>query len=291
MDCMRCFLVFLAVAGLAAQDNKAPEPQPRESAISGLLPFVPVAPCRVMDTRATEGKSGAFGPPTPAGGSKRTVPIPQSACNIPATAQAYSFNVTVVPQGSLGYLTIWPAGQPQPLVSTLNSFDGRIVANAAIVPAGANGAVDVFVTNPADVILDINGYFAPAGTLPFYTVNPCRVMDTRAGQGKTGAFGPPTPAAGSVRNVPVPESGCGVPSGAQAYSLNVTVVPKGSLGYLTIWPAGQPQPHVSTLNSFEGSVVANAAIVPAGLHGSVNVFVTDATDVIIDINGFFWAKP
>jgi hypothetical protein len=35
------------------------------------------------------------------------------------------------------------------------------VANAAIVPAGTAGAVDVYVTNPTQVILDIDGYFAP----------------------------------------------------------------------------------------------------------------------------------
>jgi hypothetical protein len=43
----------------------------------------------------------------------------------------------------------------------LNSWDGCVVANAAIVPAGANGAISVFVSNSTDVILDINGYFAP----------------------------------------------------------------------------------------------------------------------------------
>jgi len=37
------------------------------------------------------------------------------------------------------------------------------VANAAIVPAGAGGGIDVYVTNPAQVILDINGYFAGSG--------------------------------------------------------------------------------------------------------------------------------
>jgi hypothetical protein len=39
--------------------------------------------------------------------------------------------------------------------------DGTVVANAAIVPAGKGGAIDVYVTNPTHVILDINGYFAP----------------------------------------------------------------------------------------------------------------------------------
>ena len=67
----------------------------------------------------------------------------------------------MVPQGPLGYLTIWPTGEGQPVVATLNSLDGRIKADAAIVPAGTNGAVSVYVTNTTNVILDINGYFAP----------------------------------------------------------------------------------------------------------------------------------
>ena len=83
-------------------------------------------------------------------------------------------------------------------------------------------------------------------------------------------------------------SGCGLPSTAKAYSLNATVVPsKGILQYLTLWGAGQPEPFVSTLNSFDGSVVANAAIVPAGSGGSVTAYVTDPTNLILDVNGFF----
>jgi hypothetical protein len=70
-------------------------------------------------------------------------------------------NVTVVPRGPLSYLTLWPSDQAQPLVSTLNSPLGRILANAAIVPASATGAVSVFVSDAADVIIDINGYFSP----------------------------------------------------------------------------------------------------------------------------------
>jgi hypothetical protein len=93
--------------------------------------------------------------------ASRDFPISASACGIPATAQAYSLNITVVPRGGLNYLTIWPAGHSQPLVSTLNSLEGRVVANAAIVPAGINGSVSVFVTDSTDVVLDINGYFAP----------------------------------------------------------------------------------------------------------------------------------
>jgi hypothetical protein len=94
-----------------------------------------------------------------AGNSTRSFAIPSSSCNIPSTATAYSLNITVVPVGGLSYLTIWPSGIAQPVVSTLNS-NGAIVANAAIVPAAnVGGAVSVFVTDPTHVILDIDGYF------------------------------------------------------------------------------------------------------------------------------------
>src|SRR6201995_3988825 len=110
------------------------------------LQFIPVTPCRVADTR---NPNGTFGGPMMAAGASRDFPIPQSACGsgIPSNVAAYSLNVTVVPVAQLGFLTIWPSGQPQPLVSTLNS-DGRVKANAAIVPAGASDkGVNVFVTD------------------------------------------------------------------------------------------------------------------------------------------------
>jgi uncharacterized repeat protein (TIGR01451 family) len=100
------------------------------------LRFVPVTPCRVADTR---NPNGPFGGPSLIAMATRDFLIPNSACGIPSSASAYSLNVTVVPPGPLGYLTVWPSGQPLPLASTLNSLDGRTKANAVIVPAGTGG--------------------------------------------------------------------------------------------------------------------------------------------------------
>ncbi len=137
------------------------------------LQYVAVSPCRVVDTRLQGGPIE--------GGTFRNFDIPSSNCNVPATAAAYSLNATVVPEGPLGYLTIWPAGQQQPLVSTMNSLDGRIKANAVIVPAGSGEAISVYASNTTNVVLDIDGYFAPVSgsTLAFYTLPPCRVADGR----------------------------------------------------------------------------------------------------------------
>jgi hypothetical protein len=220
------------------------------------------------------------------GGSSREFDIPQSACGIPATAAAYSLNVTVAPDNVLGYLTLWPTGQPQPFLSLLNS-DGRIKANAAIMPAGVNGGVSIFVTDTTHVVLDIDGYFVPVGTasaLAFYPLFPCRIADTR---NSTDPLGGPFIPAGSTRTFPVLSSNCGIPSTAQAYSMNVTALPHSTLRYLTVWPTGETQPNVSTLNALTGTVTANAAIVPAGTDGDISVFVWDDADVLLDVNGYF----
>jgi uncharacterized repeat protein (TIGR02543 family) len=248
--------------------------------------FVPATPCRVVDTR---NPAGTYGGPPISGGTMRSFPLAQSGnpCNIPSNAIAYSLNVTVVPDGTLGYLTIWPTGESQPVVSTLNSADGRVKANAAIVPAGMpSGAVSVYVTNTTNVILDIDGYFtAPAsGTYQFYTLPPCRIVDTRNNQDGG------TLQAGVERDYLIAGT-CGIPSNATAYSFNVTVLPAaGGLDYLTVWPQGESQPVVSTLNDNTGTVVANAAIVPAGSNNSTAFYAhSNSTNLLVDVNGYFAA--
>jgi hypothetical protein len=249
------------------------------------LRFVPITPCRLADTRYT---AGPYGGPALAAGTSRDFVVPDaSSCSIPYTAEAYSLNVTAVPSGKLNYMTVWPTGQPQPTVSTLNSPDGRVKANAAIIPAGTDGGVSVYATDTTNVILDVNGYFVPsssAGSLGFYPVKPCRIADTRSG---SGSLGGPSLDAGQARTFPVLSSSCGLPSSAKAYSLNFTAVPKKKLGYLSVWPTGQQQPTVSTLNAPTGAVTANAAIVPAGSNGGVDVYASDDTDLIVDVNGYF----
>ena len=84
----------------------------------------------------------------------------QSACAPPSSATGYVFNATVVPSGSLGYLTLWPDGESQPVVSTLNAADGAITSNMAIVP-NTDGMTDAFAKGTTELIMDISAYFAP----------------------------------------------------------------------------------------------------------------------------------
>lgn len=251
------------------------------------LQFVAVDPCRVVDTRWA---NGPFGGPPIAGGTYRSFAIPQGPCmNIPYNAAAYVLNVAVVPRGSLNFLTLWPTGQPQPVVATLNSYDGRVKASAAIAASGTNAAVNVFVTDTTDVIMDISGYFVapdPDTTLAYFALpNPCRVADTR---GADGPLGGPFLSGGVERDFPILSSRCNIPSSAQAYALNVTALPHRTLNYLTVWPSGQPRPGTATLNAPTGTVVGNAAIVkPNPTNGDIAAYPTDDIDLVLDISGYF----
>jgi hypothetical protein len=152
----------------------APEPS--------FLTFVAITPCRLVDTRgAAAGFFGGvypFNGPSLGPGTTTTFPVQSSAefsgpdantgpaaCGvIPSIAEAYSFNVTLIPQAGAvdNFVTLWPAESAQPVVSTLNDTQGLIIANAAIIAAGEKGAVSLYNSGPAsvDVVIDMNGYFA-----------------------------------------------------------------------------------------------------------------------------------
>jgi hypothetical protein len=129
---------------------------------AGSLVFVAMTPCRIVDTRVGSGFPSAFGPPSLVGGFSRTFPLQSSSsCPVPSIAQAYSFNVSVVPTGFLDFITIWPTGQTRPITATLTGYVATVISNAAIVPAGTGGSVDVYASQNTELVIDINGYYAP----------------------------------------------------------------------------------------------------------------------------------
>jgi hypothetical protein len=195
------------------------------------LQYVPLqTPCRAVDTRQT---GGALADNT------TQVFDPGQVCGIPGQGNkpiVFAMNVTVVPQEGLGPLTVWSAGTPQPNASTLNSYDGRVKSNYALVTGGVGtGLVSVWASNGTDVILDVSGYFVRVPPTSYYLpamlytpVTPWRLIDTR---NSAGALGGPSLIAGQKRTFSLAGQ-CGLPdlSNGGALSVNVTAVPKGGLG-------------------------------------------------------------
>ncbi|MBS1827545.1 MAG: hypothetical protein JST93_19675 [Acidobacteria bacterium] len=258
--------------------------------------FVPLPPCRIMETRPEynfEGRSGPLGPPFLTANETRTLTLSSSTvCPIPSTASALILNVTAIPRGPLDFVTIFPGDESRPDFRTVSSPDGQIVANTAVVPVGSGGTLKVFASANTDLIIDVTGYMVrilDTQGVAYYPVTPCRAIETRAEyRNPAGPFGPPTLNTGETRRFRIPESPhCSLPASPSAYSATVTVVPQGPLPYLTAWPSGVSQPNVSSINSFQGRVVANHVIIPAGANGAIDVFAFDRTDIIVDITGYF----
>ncbi|HSE64837.1 MAG TPA: hypothetical protein VLG15_14610 [Thermoanaerobaculia bacterium] len=132
--------------------------------ISPGVAFVAMVPCRVVDTRPSQGFSGAYGPPIMAANAIRTFDIDSGPCTgIPAGVDAYSLNFAVTETaGAPGDIRAFPTGAGVSVTSVLNwNFVGNgAIANAIIVPAGTNGAIDVQVAGfDTHLVIDINGYF------------------------------------------------------------------------------------------------------------------------------------
>lgn len=158
-------LVNWTVPGISASSHRL---QPRATAdLSGPNVFVPVTPCRVVDTRWA---NGAFGGPIFNAGETRSYTVPSSSCSgIPGgSVSAVSLNITVTQTGAGGFLTAWPAGASQPGVGNLTWFAAsQTLTNASVVPTSSSGAISVFVGmangTQTHVIIDINGYFLGDG--------------------------------------------------------------------------------------------------------------------------------
>ena len=126
-----------------------------------------------------------------------------------------------------------------------------------------------------------------AGGLSYFTLQPCRVVDTRRPAAPNG--GPVMP--GQQTRVFVMAGACGIPSTAKALSLNVTVTQSSAAGYVTLFPAGQPLPPTSSINYAAGRTRANNAVISLDASGRLAAFAGQPTGttvhVIIDVVGYF----
>ena len=125
--------------------------------------LVPIAPVRVLDTRASD----MVGDITD--GSSITVQITGSIATasegtktvVPSGASAITGNMTLVSTTSNdfgGYATIYPCGA-RPDASNINFTSGQTVANSVAVPLSVSGTVCIYVYGTAHVLLDVSGYY------------------------------------------------------------------------------------------------------------------------------------
>jgi hypothetical protein len=132
-------------------------------------------------------------------------------------------------------------------------------------PACDLGAVEIVVATPAN---------------DFFTLTPCRRLDTRSGS----PLG-----CGTNNTFTLTGGSCGVPAGARAVAANVTVTQPSAQGNLNVFPAGASPPQTATVNYSAGATRGNNAIIPLSASGQVAVRCSPSgsTHVIIDVDGYF----
>ena len=130
----------------------------------------------------------------------------------------------------------------------------------------------------------------PVVDLSFYTLTPCRLVDTRGAAGVP--YGGPSLAPGGER-IFTAIGRCGIPATAKALSINAAVVVAGAPGNVAFYPGDVSAPNVSNLNFGPGQTRANNAVVKLAGSGSgtfaVRQFTSPAANVnvIVDVNGYF----
>jgi hypothetical protein len=213
-----------------------------------------------------------------------------SSANPSGPGQSVTFTATITPAAPS---SAYPTG-------TVTFSDGSTVLGTGVVfyPGRALYSTNALSLGSHSITAAYSGdsLFLPSTSpaldqvvtqsMSFYTIAPCRVADTR---NPTGSLGGPALAAGKQRTFLLAGS-CGIPSGARALSLNITVTSPTVMGDLRLFPGGSTAPVSTVINYRAGQTRANNAIAALGGGGSLNVLcdqTSGTVQLIIDVNGYF----
>ncbi|MFC6707796.1 hypothetical protein [Flexivirga alba] len=227
--------------------------------------YVPLTPARLLDTRTGT---------TPAAGSVTNVTITGRA-GVPGGATAVVLNVTAVGPSAPGFLTVFPKGSARPTASNLNFTALQTVPNQVVATVGSSGAVSIYASSRANIVVDVAGYFPTSAS--YRGLKSFRALDTRTTV---------RPGAASATTVPIAGRG-GVPTnGVAAVVLNLAAVNPSSDGYLTAYPSGSARPTASNINYQPKENLAGLVVTPLGVGGSVDIYSLRASDLIVDVLGW-----
>lgn len=241
-----------------------------------------VAPARILDTR-----TGTGAPRAPVGAGSQIDVTVTGVGGVPVSGvAAVVLNVTATDvTATESFLTVFPAGAPRPLASSLNMLARQTVPNLVVARVGAGGKVSIYNNaGSTAVVADVEGWYGVPGAGGRYTpVAPARVLDTRTGVGGTSG----KVAGGTSIDLDVRSVG-GLPSTVGAVVLNVTATDlDGADTFVTVYPAGVARPLASNLNVTGGQSVPNLVVTPTG-DGRVTLYSNAGTvHLVADVEGWY----
>ncbi len=232
--------------------------------------FVPVRPCRLLDSRESPGR--------PLNATTTAEVRVAGRCGVGKGAVAAALTLTVIEPDQSGYATLFPTGSKRPIASALNYASGETIANMQLVQIGSGGNVSVYSLRTGHFVVDVTGYFVPADggssrAGRYVPIDAYRAVDTRETR---------RPAPRSVVSVR-PD----VPSGAIAVAVTITTTGTRGPGFFAAYAAGERLPVASVLNAdAAGQTRSASAIVPVSSSG-FEVYTQAGDHVIVDVTGYF----
>ena len=166
---------------------------------------------------------------------------------------------------------------------------GDTTGNLTMSPLGLDGKLSIYTSEESDYIVDVMGVMVESGATSagrFVSLGPLRHSDTRSPQLHVGA-GQTRHPGGRVRTIDLKVAG--VPADASAVVLNVTTTNAAAGGFVTVSAGGVgagPAQEYSNVNLAPGEARSNQVMV-ALTNGTIDVFTHVATDLILDISGYF----
>jgi hypothetical protein len=204
---------------------------------------------------------------------------------------------TILRGGNYDYLTTsvhWETVPPQTLPKSLYLAGKPSFFGSTPWPAIGPDVAGFVNTIPARACYDqgkMPGCLAggPVTGSRFYTVTPCRLVDTR---NPAGPLGGPSLQGNATRTFDVAAAACGIPTTAVAISVSIAVTNPSQPGSLTLDRGdGAQMPLASAINFPAHGTRANNAVVPVASNGTGTIRVLAATagtvDFILDVTGYF----
>jgi hypothetical protein len=234
----------------------------------GGVGYTTIPPERVLDTRAA----------TPLEPMQELRFSLAGKAGFPADATAALLNLTATNTAAPGYVRVYPCGEELD-VSNVNYGPGQNVANLASVKVAAGGDVCFRSWAKADIVVDLAGWYSPAGSASFVGANPVRLFDTRSSAD--------IPRLKPMQETAVQIGGVQVPVGASSVALNVTAAAPDAAGYVAVYPCGT-DPFVSNVNYRAHQVAAaNLAVVKLPADGRICFKSFVGTDLVVDLAGWY----
>lgn len=257
-----------------------------DATAASLPELVPVSPARLLDTRSggwTVDAVGA-GTGTAAPGSTTRLHVAGRG-GIPADASAVLVNVVATGAAAAGFVTVHDCDTERPFTSNVNYAPGETRSNVTLASVSRDGSICLYTMSATDLVVDVTGYLPTTGAVN--VPRPARLLDTRADGRTVDGSSQATGRLAADSTIALQVSGRGgVPANAGAVLVNVTATEPRAAGFVTVYACEVARPHASNVNYTAGATQANAVITNVAPDGTICLYSSAATHLVVDIVGY-----